>query len=100
MDSDESCGLRSLVDARQPTDAEVRQFLEDAVAHCSRLKDLLRLRGVEIAALYARVERVMALCDLSEWADEELGHGRPSVLIDDLRRAIGSDERAISSDQH
>jgi len=44
-------GTRRLYRARPERLAEVRQFLEDAVAHCSRLKDLLRLRGVEIAAL-------------------------------------------------
>jgi hypothetical protein len=62
--------------------------------------DLVLEQLTEISELRACLDRVQALCDLTEWAAKSTGSTRPTVQVSDLRKAMKPDNwrRAPSGD--
>ena len=62
-----------------------------AEAQIHPLERLIHAHADELAESCERTERVTALCDLAEWAaNAEFENLRPSVPVDDIRRALSA----------
>jgi hypothetical protein len=56
-----------------------------------RLEVLIGLQADELAQTYARIHKIIALCDLAEWAAGTGPEGPgATVLTDDIRHALAS----------
>jgi hypothetical protein len=71
--------------------AEVSRLRQERCTAEEQLRVAERARDLALADMEAheeRLTRVVALCDMAEWATETAGGGPPAVQVDEIRRAL------------